>query len=180
MYNPFSATYFEYYLDSLRTAARSLGVAAIPTPVRGASELESTIAVLAREPNGSLLVIPDSYMTSYRAEITSLAAADRLPVIYPFRFFAHGGGLMSYGNDGADSYRRAASYADRILKGEKPAELPVEPPTKFELVINLQDRQSPRPHDPADPPRPRRRGDRMSNCGGGSSGCGLAATRAVS
>ena len=78
LYNPSSATCFEYHLDSLRAAARSLGVAAIPTPIRDLSELESAIAALAREPNGSLLVIPDAYTTSYRAEITSLAAADRL------------------------------------------------------------------------------------------------------
>ena len=138
LYNPTSATYVEYYLNSLRTAARSLGVEAVPTPVRDIPELERAIAALAGERNRGLLVIPDAYMTSYRAEVTALAAAYRLPAIYPFRFFAEIGGLISYGNDANDSYRRAASYADRILKGEKPAELPVQAPVKFELVINAK------------------------------------------
>ena len=93
-------------------------------------------------------------MTSYRAEITSLAAAYRLPAIYPFRFFAESGGLISYGNDGNDSYRRAASYADRILKGEKPAELPVQAPVKFELVINAKTAKA-LGLDPAHAPRAR-------------------------
>jgi putative ABC transport system substrate-binding protein len=82
--------------------------------------------------------MPDSFLNVHRAEVTSLAARYRLPAIYPYRLFAEVGGLLSYGNDVLDNYRRAASYADRILKGEKPSELPVQAPVKFELVINLK------------------------------------------
>ena len=82
--------------------------------------------------------MPDTFTSVHRVEITSLAARYRLPAVYPFRFFAELGGLLSYGNDLLDNYRRAATYADRILKGEKPSELPVQAPVKFELVINLK------------------------------------------
>jgi putative ABC transport system substrate-binding protein len=82
--------------------------------------------------------MPDSFLNAHGVEITSLAARHRLPAVYPYRFFAALGGLMSYGNDVFDNYRRAASYADRILKGGKPSELPVQAPVKFELVINLK------------------------------------------
>ena len=111
---------------------------AIAAPVRDTSELESVIAAQAREPNGGLIVMPDTFTTAHRAEITSLAARYRLPAVYPFRFFAELGGLLSYGNDLVDNFRRAATYADRILKGAKPSELPVQAPVKFELVINLK------------------------------------------
>jgi putative tryptophan/tyrosine transport system substrate-binding protein len=82
--------------------------------------------------------MPDSFTSAHRAEITSLAARYRLPAVYPFRFFAEVGGLLSYGNDQLDNFRRAATYIDRILKGAKPSELPVQAPVKFELVINLK------------------------------------------
>jgi putative tryptophan/tyrosine transport system substrate-binding protein len=85
-----------------------------------------------------LLVMPDSFMNVHSADIVSLAARHRLPAVYPFRFFAEGGGLLSYGNDLFDSFRRAAGYVDHILKGEKPADLPVQAPVKFNLVINLK------------------------------------------
>src|SRR3984893_7205899 len=97
-------------------------------PVRDRSELETVIAAQAREPNGGLIVMPDSFTDAHRVEITSLAARYRLPVVYPFRFFAEVGGLLSYGVDRTDNFRRAAAYVDRILKGEKPAELPVQAP----------------------------------------------------
>ena len=115
-----------------------LAVEAIAAPVHDTSELESVIAAQAREPNGGLIVMPDTFTTAYRAEITSLAARYRLPAVYPFRFFAELGGLLSYGNDRLDLFRRAAAYADRILRGAKPGELPVQAPVKFELVINLK------------------------------------------
>jgi ABC-type uncharacterized transport system substrate-binding protein len=83
-------------------------------------------------------VIPDVFLSAHRAEITSLAARYRLPAVYPYRQFTELGGLLSYGNDPPDNFRRAATYADRILKGEKPADLPVQAPTKYELVINLK------------------------------------------
>ena len=106
--------------------------------VRDPSELETVIAALAREPDSGLVVLPDSFTDSHRAEIISLALRHRLPGVYPYRFYAELGGLLSYGVDLPDNFRRAASYADRILKGEKPSELPVQAPVKFELVINLK------------------------------------------
>jgi putative ABC transport system substrate-binding protein len=113
-------------------------VEGIATPVRDSSELESVVAAQAREPNGGLIVMPESFLNTHRVEITSLAARYRLPAVYAFRFFTEFGGLLSYGNDFIDNYRRAATYVDRILKGEKPANLPVQAPTKYELVINLK------------------------------------------
>jgi putative ABC transport system substrate-binding protein len=113
-------------------------VEAIAAPVRDSSKLESVVAVHAREPNGGLVIMPGPFPLAYRAEITSLAIGYRLPAVYPYRFFSDLGGLLSYGNDIADNYRRAATYVDRILKGEKPTDLPVQAPTKYELVINLK------------------------------------------
>jgi putative ABC transport system substrate-binding protein len=138
LFNPATATYAEYYLKPVQAAALSFAVEVIAAPVRNKSELESVIAAQARGPNGSLIVMPDSFTGAHRAEITSLAARYRLPAVYPFRFFAELGGLLSYGNDQLDNFRRAATYADRILKGAKPSELPVQAPVKFELVINLK------------------------------------------
>ena len=111
---------------------------AIVTPIGDMSELETAVAVQAREPNGSLIMMPDFFTLSHRAEVTSAGGCYRLPAVYPFRQFAESGGLLSYGNDTTDNYRRAATYVDRILKGEKPNELPVQAPIKFELVINLK------------------------------------------
>jgi putative tryptophan/tyrosine transport system substrate-binding protein len=138
LFNPTTATYFEYYLNPFKAAAPSFGVAPIAAPVRDVSELESVIAAQARAPNGGLIVMPDSFLNAHRAEATSLAARYRLPAVYAFRQFTEDGGLLSYGNDIVDNYRRAATYVDRVLKGEKPADLPVQAPTKFELVINLK------------------------------------------
>jgi putative ABC transport system substrate-binding protein len=138
LFNPATAPFAEYYLNPFRAAAASFGVDAVIASVRDRSELESVISAQAREPNGGLVVMTDSFTSTHRAEITSLAARYRLPAIYPFRFFAELGGLVSYGNDLLDNFRRAAGYADRILKGAKPSELPVQAPVKFELVINLK------------------------------------------
>jgi putative tryptophan/tyrosine transport system substrate-binding protein len=138
LFNPATAPYAEYYLTPFKSAAASFGVEAIAVPVRDTSELESAIAAQARAPNGGLIVMPDTFLNAHRAEITSLAARHRLPAVYPFRFFPEIGGLLSYGTDLVDDYRRAASYADRILKGAKPSELPVQAPAKFELVVNLK------------------------------------------
>jgi putative tryptophan/tyrosine transport system substrate-binding protein len=113
-------------------------VEAIAAPVRGRSELETVIAAQAREPNGGLIAMPDSFTDTHRVEVTSLAARYRLAAVYPFRFFAELSGLLSYGNDLPDNFRRAATYADRILKGAKPSDLPVQAPVKFQLVINLK------------------------------------------
>jgi putative ABC transport system substrate-binding protein len=139
LFNPATtATFAEIYLNSFKAAAASFAVEAIGAPVRSTSELEPVIAEQAREPNGGLIVMPDIFMTGHRSEITLLAARYRLPAVYPFRYFTEIGGLLSYGNDPVDLVRRAATYADRILKGEKPSELPVQAPIKFELVINLK------------------------------------------
>jgi len=138
LFNPATATMAEYYLDPMKAAAASLGVEAIVAPVHGRSELESIIATQAREPNSGLIVLPDSFLTVHRAEVTSLAARYRLPAVYPFRQFAELGGLLSYGVDLLENWRGAAGYVDRILKGEKPADLPVQVPSKYELVLNLK------------------------------------------
>jgi len=138
VFNPATATYFEYFLNPFKAAAASFRVEAITAPVRNMSELESVIAEQARQPNSGLIVMADPFMASRRVEVTSLAARLRLPAISPYRFYTEAGGLLSYGNDVTDSFRRAATYADRILKGEKPSELPVQAPVKFELVINLK------------------------------------------
>jgi putative ABC transport system substrate-binding protein len=138
LFNPATATYANDFLKHFKTAAASFGVEAIVAPVRDWSELESVVGALAREPNGGLIVMPDSSLLAHRSEITSLAARYRLPAIYPFRFFTQLGGLLSYGNDLLDNFRRAAVYADRILRGTKPSELPVQAPVKFELFINLK------------------------------------------
>jgi putative tryptophan/tyrosine transport system substrate-binding protein len=138
LFNPATATYAEYWLNPFKAAAPSFAVEAIAAPVRDRSEFESVIAAQARFPNGGLIVMPDSFPIAHRVEITSLAARYRLPVVYPFRSFAENGGLLSYGVDLTDNFRRAATYADRILKGTKPSELPVQAPVKFELVINLK------------------------------------------
>jgi len=138
LFNPATAPYAEYYLGPFKTAAASLRVQAVAVPVYDASTLESAIAALAREPTGGLVLMPDTFLLNRRAEITSLAARHAVPAIYPFRQFAEVGGLISYGNDAIDNYRRAAIYADRILNGAKPSELPVQAPLKFELVVNLK------------------------------------------
>jgi len=138
LFNPATAPYAEYWLNPFKAAAASFAVQAIVAPVHDASELESVVAAQAHEPNGGLIVMPDTFMNEHRSEITSLAARYRLPAVYPYRVFAEFGGLLSYGDDLTDNFRRAASYVDRILKGEKPSELPVQAPVKFELVINLK------------------------------------------
>jgi putative tryptophan/tyrosine transport system substrate-binding protein len=138
LFNPGTAPYAEYYLNSFKAAAASFAMETIAAPVRTTSELASVIAAQARDPNSSLIVMPDSFTTAHRVEIISLAARHRLPAVYPFPYFAEAGGLLSYGSDIFDNYRRAATYADRILKGAKPSELPVQAPVKFELVINLK------------------------------------------
>jgi len=138
LFNPATAPYAEYYLNPFKAVAPSFAVEAIVAPVRDTSELEAVVATQAREPNSGLIAMPSAFMNVHRTEIISLAARHRLPAVYAFRFFAELGGLLSYGNDFLDNYRRAASYADRILKGEKPADLPGQAPTKFTLAINLK------------------------------------------
>jgi putative ABC transport system substrate-binding protein len=138
LFNPATAPYAEHFVSPYKSAAPSLGLEATLAPVRDATELESAFAAQAREPNGGVIVMPETYTTVHRAAITSLAAHHRLPAVYPFRFFAEVGGLLSYGNEMLDNYPRAASYVDRILKGTKPADLPVELPIKYWMAINLK------------------------------------------
>jgi putative tryptophan/tyrosine transport system substrate-binding protein len=138
LFNPAMAPYAEYYLHPFKVAAASRGVEAIVAPVHDRFELVSIVATQAHEPNSGLIIMPDAFIIGHRAEITSLAARYRVPVVYWSRFFAELGGLISYGPNFIDEYRRAASYADRILKGAKPSDLPVQAPVKFELVINMK------------------------------------------
>jgi putative ABC transport system substrate-binding protein len=138
LFNPATAPFAEYFLNPFKAAARSFALEAIAAPVRDSSELESVVAAQAREPDGGLIVMNEDFTIAHRKEIVSLAARYRLPAIYPFRFFAELGGLLSYGVDLTDNFRRAAPYADRILNGASPSELPVQAPVKFELVVNLK------------------------------------------
>jgi putative ABC transport system substrate-binding protein len=138
LFNPATAPYAEYYLNPFKAAATSFAVEAITAPIHNTSEFESVIAAHAREPNGGLIVMPEGFMNTHRAEITLMAARYRLPAVYAFRFYTELGGLLSYGSDTLDNFRRAAIYADRILKGIKPSELPVQAPVKFEMVVNAK------------------------------------------
>jgi putative ABC transport system substrate-binding protein len=122
---------------AIQSAAASLGVELSPIDVRNTGEIERAVAAFARGPNGGLIVTSGGSSTR-RNPIITLAARHKLPAVYPFRYFVTSGGLISYGPDPIDQYRRAAGYVDRILKGEKPADLPVQAPTKYELAINLK------------------------------------------
>ena len=123
---------------AIQTAAPSFGIELSPIDVRDAGEIKRAITAFVREPNGGLIVTPSGSAISHRELIIALSAELRLPAVYPFHFFASGGGLISYGPSSTDPYRLAAGYVDRILKGAKPADLPVQAPTKYELVINLK------------------------------------------
>jgi putative ABC transport system substrate-binding protein len=123
---------------AMQGAAPSLGMELRPIGARDAPDIERGIAAFAREPNGGLIVTVGGLAIAHRDFISTLAARHQLPAVYPFRYFVTSGGLMSYGPDLNDQYRRAAGYVDRILKGEKPADLPVQAPTRYELVINLK------------------------------------------
>jgi putative ABC transport system substrate-binding protein len=138
LFNPPTATFVEGYLNPFKAAAASLAAEAIVAPVNDMPGLESLLTTEAREPGIGLVLIPNAFTTQHRAEITALAARYQVPAVYWSRTFAEVGGLISYGPYIVDEYRRAALYADRILKGEKPSELPVQTPIKFELVINLK------------------------------------------
>ena len=137
-YNPGTAPYAEIYLPYFKAAATALGMEAIVATFRDMAEFESIIASHAREPNGGLIPVPDGFTIGHRTEIAALAARHRLPAVYHNRAITEVGGLLSYGNDVFDNFRRCAIYADRILKGEKPSELPVQAPVKFELVVNAK------------------------------------------
>ena len=137
MFNPDTAV-ASAYMPSFETAARSLKVVPIIAPVHSDVEIETAITALGREPGAGLVVMPDAFTQEHRAPIISAAARNNVPAVYNFSVFARDGGLLSYGTDPVDIYRRAATYADRILRGEKPGDLPVQFPTKFEMAVNLK------------------------------------------
>jgi ABC-type uncharacterized transport system substrate-binding protein len=128
----------EIALFGARSAAPAMGMDSSPLAVRDAAEIERDVTAFAREPNGGLVVLAGVAAAVHREQIIRLAARYRLPAVYPDHLFVTAGGLISYGPDRIDQFRRAASYVDRILKGEKPADLPVQAPTKYELAINLR------------------------------------------
>jgi putative ABC transport system substrate-binding protein len=138
LFNPATTPYADTYLNPFKAAAAAFALEAIAAPVHNTSELESVFAALYRGLDSGLILMPDGFLNVHRVEIISLAARYRLPAVYPWRFFAELGGLLSYGNEQRDSFRLAATYVDRILKGEKPSELPTQAPTKFELIINMK------------------------------------------
>jgi putative ABC transport system substrate-binding protein len=137
MFNPDTAPVLSY-MPSFETAAQSLKVAPITVPVRSDVEIETAIKALGREPEGGLVVRPDVFLTVHRASIILAAARNNVPAVYYHNVFARSGGLLSYGGDQGDIVRRVASYVDRILRGAKPEELPVQLPTKFEMILNLK------------------------------------------
>ena len=148
---------------AIQAVAPSLRVEVNPVNMRDAGEIERAVAAFARSPNVGLIVAAGAGAQHHRNLIVTLAARHRLPAVYYERFFVAAGGLVSYGPDYVDQYRRAAGYVDRILKGEKPADLPVQVPTKYEIGDKPENRKGARPGNPADAARPRRRGDRMKD-----------------
>src|SRR5215218_405142 len=138
IFNPVTAPFADLFWRPIAAAAPSFSVQPISAGVRDTDELERIVEAFAREPDGALLVLPDVSTVNHRGLIIALAARHRLPAIYPYRFFAASGGLCSYGVDVADVFRRAASYVDRILRGTRAGELPVQAPDKYEVVINLK------------------------------------------
>jgi putative ABC transport system substrate-binding protein len=137
MFNPDTAP-ASIFIPSLETAAGSLKIAPIIAPVHDDADIETAIIALAREPRGGLVVLPDAFMTDHRASIISAAARNNVPAVYELSEFVRDGGLLSYGVNREDHWRSAATYVDRILRGAKPADLPVQFPTKFEMVLNLK------------------------------------------
>jgi putative ABC transport system substrate-binding protein len=138
MFNPPTAPYGSGFLRSFETAAPSFAVKSIGALIHDPAEIEGTMSVLGSGADGGLIVLPDAFTDVHREQIIALAARHRVPTIYGYRYFTAAGGLISYGPNSADMYRRAAAYVDRILKGEKPADLPVQRTTTFELAINLK------------------------------------------
>jgi putative ABC transport system substrate-binding protein len=138
IYNPQTGPFGERFWQVFAAAAPSFAVEPIRMAVHDATELRRAIEDLAREPGGGLLGVPEVTISMHRELVMGLAAQLRLPAIYPYRFFVTQGGLASYGIDLQDMWRRAASYVDRILRGEKPVDLPVQAPVKYEMVINLK------------------------------------------
>ena len=159
LFNP--KTHTGQYWGVLEAAAKSVHVQFAKAAVADAAEIERAVEAMQGEPSGGLLVMPNSFTMSHQETIVAAAARHRVPAIYAFRAFPASGGLMSYGMDMISVYRDAAAYVDRILRGEKPGDLPVQAPTKFELVVNLKTAKALGLDRAADAARPRRRGDRI-------------------
>jgi putative tryptophan/tyrosine transport system substrate-binding protein len=138
LFNPQTAAYYPFFVREFGVGAASLAAEISATPVRDGAEIETAAGVLAREPGGGLIAAPDPFLNAHRGVVMELSKRHRLPAIFGFRRYVTEGALMSYGPDTLDIVRRSASYVDRILKGEKPADLPVQAPTKYELVVNLK------------------------------------------
>jgi putative ABC transport system substrate-binding protein len=138
MLNPDTGSYYVEYLRSVEEIALTRSVQATLAPVHNSEEIQNTMTALGRESGGGLIVLPSAPITANIQLVIDLAARDRVPTVYPFGSHAKQGGLIAYGVELNDLFRRAAGYVDRVLKGEKPADLPVQAPTKYELVINLK------------------------------------------
>jgi len=138
IFNPQTAPYYPVFLHEFGQVPAAFAVELAAKPVHNEAEVETAVLTLAHEPGGGLIVAPDPFINTHRGLIMALAERHRLPAIYSFRQYVTEGALMSYGPDTADIVRRSASYIDRILKGETPADLPVQAPTKYQLVINLK------------------------------------------
>jgi putative ABC transport system substrate-binding protein len=161
MFNP-DTTPVSTYMPSFEAAARSLKVELIIAPVHSDVEIETAIIAVGREPGGGLVVMASAFTNAHRAPIILAAARNNVPAVYGFSYFVRDGGLLSYGPDPVDIIRRAASYVDRILRGAKPAELPVQLPTKFEMAVNLKAAQGARSCGAPVDSAARRRGDRIN------------------
>jgi putative tryptophan/tyrosine transport system substrate-binding protein len=138
LFNPETAPYVKFYIESIKVGAGPTGIEVTALTTRDAANLDTTIAEFAKDAKGGLIVPSDIFTTVNRDLIVATAAKYQVPAVYPFRFFAVNGGLISYGIENIDLYRRAAAYADNILRGAKVADLPIQQPTKFELIINLK------------------------------------------
>jgi len=138
LFNPATAVPLQFFLPSIQAAASSLAIQISNAPVHAKDEIEGIIAAQARNPGGGLIVMPDSFHVVNRELIIALAARYGVPAIYWNRFFTESGGLITYGTDFVEQFRQVPEYIDRILRGEKPVDLPIQAPTKFELVINLK------------------------------------------
>jgi len=138
IYNPATAPYAPMFFPAMQAAIPGMGVTLSVSPVHATADIEKAVAAAGDAPGSGLIVLPDSFLFGQRPRIIALAAEHRLPAIYPIRIFVTGGGLVAYGIDRVDLFRRAAVYVDRILHGAAPAELPVQGPTKFELAVNVK------------------------------------------
>jgi putative ABC transport system substrate-binding protein len=138
IFNPDTASYYELYLQSINAGVSSLAVESVAVLVHSEADIENAVREIGNEPDNGLFVLPDSHNVVHRKRIIELAAQYRLPTIYYFRYFASDGGLIAYGPDEMDLFRHTGGYVNRILKGASPPDLPVQQPTKFELVINLK------------------------------------------